>query len=116
MFWCKEQGISIYELIEDKTIEEFAGCTGRSIQYTIELFKSIGVEVKKPMSYARFNRLCINLGIRYREEHRKVKGDFKIVKEFGNSNRLIKFKHSELPVYCLGAKTFDGVKILEVMA
>lgn len=114
MLWCKERGISIYELIEEESVAEFAGCTARSIEYVVELFRSVGVDVKKKMSYERFNRLCISLGIRYREEHRGVEPDFEVVKTFENGDRLIKFRNRELPVYCLGDKTFEGVKVLEV--
>ena len=114
--WCKERGIGIYEKIEPATVEAFAGCTVHGVEYIVELFQSVGVDLKKTISYARFNRLCINLGIRYREQHRKVVGDFAIVKTFEAGHKLVKFQNRKFPVYCMCDKTFDGVKILEVVA
>ena len=115
--WCVRNGISIYDN-SLRTITEHSKCTGRSGKDIIDTFKKFGVDVSKTMSYARFNRICVNCGINYREQHMRAERDFELVKEIEDypGHKLIRFSNHKYPVYCMGDHTFDGVKILEVVA
>ena len=115
--WCKSRGISIYNN-GARTIAEHSRCTCRSAADTVAVFESFGLNVKQPISYAAFNRWCVNCGIGFRAEHARAERDFELIREFEDTDghRLITFANREFPVYCMGNKTFDGVDVVKVVA
>lgn len=73
-------------------------------------------ELFKEISYELFNELMVNVGLPFRTENRGIERDYETVRTFEDGHRLIKFRGRELPVYCLGNKTFEGVSIGKVVA
>ena len=99
-----------------KTVEEWRECTPYAFDAIKQKMESFGVYVTKKIDYEFFNKLMVNVGLPFRSENRGVERDYETVKTFQDGHRLIRFRGRELPVYCLGNKTFYGVAIGEVVA